>query len=142
MKRDFEFSFGVGSGIERAVVKKMRLVSRFDSAERITLEADSALDPHAIYALLDRIGKAVPLGLYDVSQVELAVLMAGVDGKRPKKISFRISYPNSCSLKYEAADLKLRTMLEQSGIEPLAPPVPVVAVKKSAARAPRSGLPA
>ena len=29
MKPDFEFSFAVGSGIQRAVVKKLRLVSRF-----------------------------------------------------------------------------------------------------------------
>ena len=135
MKPDFEFSFGVGSGIQRAVVKKLRLVSRFDSAERITLEADSSLDPLAIYGLLDRIGKAVPLGLYNVSQVEISALMAGVDGKPPKRTSFRITYPNSCSLKYEAADLNLRAMLEQSGIEPLAPALVVVAVKKSAALA-------
>ena len=39
-------------------------------------------------------------------------------GKPAKNIRFAITYPNSCSLKYEAEDLLLRAMLEQSGVEP------------------------
>lgn len=121
LKKDFEFSYGAGSGIQRAVVKKLRMTARYNKGERITLEADSSFDPLAIYDLLDRIGKAVPLNLYNITQVEFSALMAGTNGKPPKQTSFKITYPNSCSLKYEESDLKLRAMLEASGIEPRAP---------------------
>ena len=37
--------------------------------------------------------------------------------KPPQRVSIRITCPNSCSLKYDEGDLKLRKMLEGSGIE-------------------------
>ena len=41
------------------------------------------------------------------------------DADKPaKKVTIRITYPNSCSLKYDEVGLKLRAMLEASGIEP------------------------
>lgn len=55
--------------------------------------------------------------LYNVTQVELAVSKV-VDVQKPaKKFTIRITHPNSCSLKYDEIDLKLRYMLETSGIE-------------------------
>ena len=44
--------------------------------------------------------------------------------KPPKKVTIRITHPNSCSLKYDDLDLKLRDMLHASGIEPKAPAEP------------------
>jgi hypothetical protein len=41
--------------------------------------------------------------------------------KPPKSVTIRITHPNSCSLKYDELDLKLRDMLEASGIEPKEP---------------------
>jgi len=42
-----------------------------------------------------------------------------VDADKPAKVvTIRITHPNSCSLKYDELDLKLRDMLEASGIEP------------------------
>jgi len=41
--------------------------------------------------------------------------------KPPKRVPIRITYPNSCSLKYDEIGLKLRDMLEASGIEPKEP---------------------
>ncbi len=38
--------------------------------------------------------------------------------KPAKAVTIRITHPNSCSLKYDELDLKLRDMLEASGIEP------------------------
>lgn len=128
-KRGFEFSYSLGSGIEKITVKKIRLSSKVHAGERITVEADSSLDRMAIYALLEDIGKSVPLGLYSVTLVELSALMKGADDKPPKKITFRITYPNSCSLKYEDTDMRLRTMLEASGIEPKIPAVSAVSAR-------------
>lgn len=120
-KRDFDFVYGVGSGIKEVAVRKLRLSSRFNKGERITLEADTTDDAGAIYDLLDKIGKATPLHLYNVTQVEIAASVV-VDADKPAKIiPIRITYPNSCSLKYDELDLKLRDMLEASGIEPKEP---------------------
>ena len=41
--------------------------------------------------------------------------------KPAKTVTIRITYPNSCSLKYDELGLKLRAMLEASGIEPKEP---------------------
>ncbi len=120
-QRDFDFVYGVGSGIEEVAVRKLRLSSRFNKGERITLEADTTDDPEAIYDLLDKIGKATPLHLYNITQVEIAASMV-VDADKPARIiPIRITYPNSCSLKYDELGMKLRDMLEASGIEPKEP---------------------
>lgn len=120
-QRSFSFTYAVGSGIESVAVKKMRLSSRVNKGTRITLEADTTQDPDGVYDLLDQIGKSIPLHLYNVTQVELAVSVA-VDADKPAKaVTIRIAHPNSCSLKYDELDLKLRDMLEASGIEPKEP---------------------
>jgi len=36
-------------------------------------------------------------------------------------LTVSVSFPNSCSLKYDALDLNLRKMLSDSGIEPMEP---------------------
>lgn len=117
-QKSFSFSYAVGSGIEDVAVKKLRLSSRVNKGDRITLEADATQDPDAVYTLLDTIGKAVPLHLYNVTQVELTASVVVDPDKPAKSITIRIGHPNSCSLKYDEVDLKLRDMLEASGIEP------------------------
>ena len=53
--------------------------------------------------------------------MELVASIA-VEGKtRPKEVKICITHPNSCSLKYDELDLKLRDMLNASGIEPTEP---------------------
>jgi hypothetical protein len=81
------------------------------------LEADPAENGQAIYKLLEQIKSSTPLHLYSVTQVELAVVVS--DAEKPAKVvTIRITYPNSCSLKYDELDLTLRAMLSASGIEP------------------------
>ncbi|WGS83803.1 hypothetical protein [Methylomonas sp. UP202] len=117
-RKSFHFSYGVGSGIEQVLVKKLRLSSRARKGDRITLEADALEDSDAIYTLLDKIGQSVPLHLFNITQVELAASIITKPDKPAKTVTIRITYPNSCSLKYDEVDLKLRDMLEASGIEP------------------------
>jgi hypothetical protein len=85
------------------------------------LEADAAARPDAIYDLLDKLGRSVPLNFYNVTQVELTALVATKPDEKAKSVTVRITYPNSCSLKYDDVDLKLREMLVASGIEPREP---------------------
>ena len=121
-QKSFHFVFDVGSGIQDVVVKKLRLSSKATKGDRITLEANVSGNPDAVYDLLDKIGKSLPLHLYNVTQVELAARVMVDADKPPKSVTIRITHPNSCSLKYDELDLKLRDMLEASGIEPKEPP--------------------
>ncbi len=120
-ERGFQFVFDVGSGIQSVAVKKLRLSSKVKKGDRITVEADASGNPHAIYDLLDKIGKSLPLYLYNVTQAELVASVMVDTTKPPKSVTVRITHPNSCSLKYDELDLKLRDMLEASGIEPKEP---------------------
>jgi len=121
LQRSFNFTYDIGSGIEKVTVKKLRLSSRIKKGDRITLEADSAENSDAIYDLLDEVGKSLPLNLYNVTQVELVAWVAEDTDKPAKRTTIRITHPNSCSLKYDEIGLKLRKMLEASGIEPKEP---------------------
>lgn len=120
-QKGFEFSFDAGSGIEAIVVRLLRLSSRV-TKDRITAEANADENPGAIYELLAKIGRSVPLHLYNVTQVELTASVVASAGSKAKKVPIRITYPNSCSLKYDELGLKLRDMLGASGIEPREPP--------------------
>jgi hypothetical protein len=119
-ERSFQFIYDPASGIQSVVVKKLRLSSRLDQGERITLEAD-AIRPADLYDLVDRVGQSVPLKLYNVTQAEIQVKVAVEPDRPSKSVTFRITHPNSCSLKYDGVDLKLREMLAASGIEPREP---------------------
>ena len=63
----------------------------------------------------------MPLHLYNVTQAEIAASVVIDINKPPKTVLIRITHPNSCSLKYDELDLKLRAMLHASGIEPKEP---------------------
>lgn len=118
IKKDFDFSYAVGSGIEKVAVKKLRLSSKMKRGDRITLEADPAVNPDAVYDLLDQVRKSLYLSMYNITQVELIATVVTAADKPAKVVTIRIGHPNSCSLKYDALGLKLRDMLETSGIEP------------------------
>lgn len=129
----FDFSHPMGSGIGTVVVRKLRLSSRVRPGDRITVEADGSSNRGAIYELLAQVGQSVPLHMYNVTQVELAATVLVAAGKPPRTVSFRITHPNSCSLKYDEIDLALRQMLEASGIEPRQLEAPVADLPASAA---------
>lgn len=120
-QKGFDFQYAPGSGIERVAVRKIRLSSIANKGDRITLEADSEQNRHAVHELLETVRKALPLHLYNVTQVELAASVTVNPDKPPKKVTIRITHPNSCSLKYDEIDLTLRDMLAASRIEPLEP---------------------
>jgi hypothetical protein len=119
--KNFTFVYDAASGIQDVAVRKLRLSSKVNKGDRITLEADTVDNPEAVYDLLARVGRSIPLQLYNVTQVELTASMVTDVDKPPKSITIRITHPNSCSLKYDERDLKLRDMLESSGIEPREP---------------------
>lgn len=120
-EKDFNFVFDAGSGIQEVAVKKLRFSSRVNKGDRIIVEADATKDPGAVYDLVEKVGRSIPLHLYNVTQVELTAAIAMDIEKPAKRVTIRITHPNSCSLKYDEQDLMLREMLEASGIEPKEP---------------------
>ncbi len=117
-KKNFEFTYALGSGIEQVAVQKLRLSSRIKKGDRITLEADTADNRNAVYELMEKMKSALPMHMYNITQAELSVTLSANGDKAPKVVKVRITHPNSCSLKYEEMDLKLRDMLSTSGLEP------------------------
>ena len=118
-RKDFEFILSPAHGIHSVVFRKLRLTSRIRRGERITLEADTEGNANAIHELLDTLSESIPITSYYVTQVELAALVMLDPSKPATTVTIRITYPNSCSLKYDEADLRLRDMLAASGIEPM-----------------------
>lgn len=133
--KSFNFTYAVGSGIQNVTVKRLRLSSRVKKGDRITLEADASNNPDAVYELLDKIGKALPLHLYNITQVELTASIVVGANRPPKVMTIRITHPNSCSLKYDDLDLRLRDMLNASGIEPKEPAEAIEAAEVAQAAA-------
>ena len=115
--RDFAFVHGIGGEIKRVSVTKLGLSSRERQGDRITVEADASEHTEAVYDLLEQVAQSVPLDRYHVIEVELAAWATMDPAKPAVQVPIRIARPNSCSLKYDERDLKLRAMLEVSGIE-------------------------
>jgi hypothetical protein len=111
---DFTFQVAPEAGIEKIVVTQLRLTLKHGSKRRIMLEADTKFNPQAVYDLLERLNPPA----YFITQTRLKVIFETKLGKRAKTRTFNITYPNSCALGYDGDDLKIRKMLEKSGIEP------------------------
>jgi len=119
--RDFEFVLDPSSGIVDVRLKKLRISSALKKGDRLTLEADTTTNRFAIHDLLAKIAPTLPLRAYNVTMVELTARVVVDPAKRPKAVTFSVSHPNSCTLKYDDVGLKLRRMLGDSGIEPSKP---------------------
>ena len=97
----FEFVYDSGSGIQDVVVTALRLASLVTTGDRLTLEADAVGHPTAVYDLLARLGSAVPLHLYRITQVELAASVITDISQPPQRVTIRLTRPNACSLPYD-----------------------------------------
>tara|TARA_R110002072_G_C7966658_1_gene534364 strand:- start:4238 stop:5416 length:1179 start_codon:yes stop_codon:yes gene_type:complete len=111
---EFSFTIAPELGITNAAVTRMRLTLKSNKKQRITLEADAATNPKAIYELRDKLN----LPPHFITQLAVKVTFEAEAGKRAKSRTFNITYPNSCALNHDGLDLKIRKMLAASGIEP------------------------
>lgn len=119
--RHFQFSYGPESGITDVAVKKLRLKVHGKN-ERIVLEADPSHNKHAVFDLLDKVTKAIPMQQVAITQVGIKVTFTYNPSLRKASArTFDINWPNSCSLKHDGRDLIIRKLLADSGIEPKGP---------------------
>ena len=118
LRRDFQFVCGRDSGIEAVAVRLLRLSLRARKGDRITLEADDSIRPDAIHDVLDVLGERISPRLFSVTRAELVARVAADGGKPAGRVPICLTSPDSCSLGYGERDLKLRSMLKDSGLEP------------------------
>lgn len=119
--RGFQFAYGPESGITSVAVRRLRMKAHGRS-EYIALESDPSHNKQAIFDLLDKVTKGIPLSQMAVTKVGVTVTFANTPGARRQPTrTFDIAYPNSCNLKHDGRDLIIRKMLSDSGIEPHAP---------------------
>jgi hypothetical protein len=119
--RQFQFVYGPESGIADVAVKKLRLKVHGKS-ERIILEADPSYNKQAVFDLLDKVTKAIPLSQTAITQVGIKVTFAHNPSSRKASTRiFDINWPNSCSLRHDGRDLIIPRLLADSGIEPREP---------------------
>jgi hypothetical protein len=116
--RDFQFVYTPDSGVQSVVVRKLRLSSRLRVGDRILVEANTEENALALYDVLEEIGRSVPLDQWNVTQAEISARISLASDRPSKVTTFRIGWPNSCSLKFDDIGLKLRAMLQATGIEP------------------------
>ena len=117
-RRGFEFVCRRDSGIESVAVRLLRLSSRARRGDRVTLEADDSIRPDAIHDVLEILDERISLHLFSVTRAELVARVAADGGKPARRVPICLTSPDSCSLGYGELDLKLRSMLKDSGLEP------------------------
>lgn len=119
--RYFQFLYDPASGIINVAVRKIRLKIHNQNA-KITLEADPTHRNEAIYDLLDQTCKSIQQNQIAITQVSIkATFSQNPSSRRKSTCSFDITWPNSCSLKYDERSLIIRKMLSDSNIEPKLP---------------------
>jgi len=111
---EFKFTIEPESGIDQIIVTQLRLTLKHGTKRRISLEAETKNNPQAVYDLLAELNPPA----YFITQTRIKVIFESKFGERTKTKTFNITYPNSCALGHEGNDLKIRKMLEKSGIEP------------------------
>jgi hypothetical protein len=117
-RRDFQFVYPADCGIKSVAVRRLRLSSRLRQGDRILVEADISEDRQALYNLLEEIGQSLPISQWNVTWAEISAQVLKGGDVREKTHTFHVSWPSSCSLKYDETGLMLRAMLKASGIEP------------------------
>ncbi len=88
-------------GIAEVRVRRLRLSLLGQQKGRIILEADPEGHPEQVYDLLERVfdEHRWPRALYNVTQASLQFRFVPTGEERPRRMSFDVSYPNSCNLR-------------------------------------------
>lgn len=120
LSRSFPFPLEPEDGVESVQVRRLRMRVVGSGSRRITLEACADRNPDAIYDLLDDVlaGERITRDLLQMvsGSLQIAFKPKGTD-KRRRKLTFSVSEPNSCSLKYEERHLVAKDLLKRWGID-------------------------
>lgn len=118
-RRDFPFAFDLEDGIREVHVRKLRLRVMGKGNRRIVLEANVRDAPEGVYDLLDEVTSSdgISLELVDVTQVGFQFLFYAEGRRGTQTLNFDVTYPNSCSLKYDPKHEIAKKYLREWGID-------------------------
>lgn len=97
-------------GIEEIQIRKLRLSVLGDAKHRITLEADPAAGPNAVYKMLDDLlnRQNLPDALFNVTLAQFHFRFVHTGQGRRKTLTFEVAHPNTSNLKsVRREDLRL-----------------------------------
>jgi hypothetical protein len=119
ISRGFPLPLEPEDGVELVRVKVLRLGVVGGPRRRITVEAQSEADPRAVYSLLDDLlaGGRITQDLLYVTSVTFQLVFRATGSSRSPTLTFQVSYPDSCSLKYDPKHLVARKLLKRWGID-------------------------
>ena len=132
LKTKREFKFDPADGIQAVRVSGLRLSLVGDRQNRrITLEANTRKNPRLVFDLMEQMFKTpgqgaseqdgkdprMSLDLVHVTQAIINFVFAADTRSGKQTITARISYPNSCSLKYEPKEEVARKYLREWEID-------------------------
>ena len=117
LKERFPFPTDPEDGILDVRVKKLRLSVVGESLQRITLEGNTKYHREDVYDLMDKAlsRERLPLSQVNITQATIQMLFSNGD-KRPKSVTFNVSYPNYCNLKDTPEHRKANAYLKRWGI--------------------------
>ena len=119
LSRDFVFALKPEDGVESVRVTRLRLRVVAGGNTRITLEANAAEAPEAVYDLLDDVlaSERLSRDRLQVTATTLQLVFRPRADDRHRTLSFDVSYPDSCSLKYEPSHEVAKNLLKRWGID-------------------------
>jgi hypothetical protein len=114
--RSFNFPTDPADGVHDVRIKSLRLSLLGASLDRVTFESNAENRSGGIYDLMDKVLNYGRLSLDAVNVTQATIQITFTTSQRPKKITFQISYPDSCNLKDKPEHLKIKDYLKRWGI--------------------------
>lgn len=118
MYKDFNFVTEPQDGVEKVIIKMLRLDLPGMGNRRITFEASPGSDGQPIHTLIEQaLNKVnIPLDRTFVAKARLQFLFYPRDGKKGKTLTFEISTPDRSTLKDDPLDQIAKKYIEKWGL--------------------------
>lgn len=105
-------------GIEKVILRMLRLDLPGIANRRITLEASPSQDEQPVYTLIEKaLNKSnIPLDRAVITKAKIQIQFSARDGKKGKSLTFEISTPDRCTLKDDPLDQIAKKYIEKWGL--------------------------
>lgn len=105
-------------GIEKVILRMLRLDLPGIGNRRVTLEANSRNDEQAVHTLIEKaLNKSnVAIDEAVIAKAKIQIKFAGRDGKRGKSLMFEISNVDRCTLRDDPLDQIAKRYIEKWGL--------------------------
>lgn len=119
LDKNFPFSTEPTDRVEEVRIKELKLRIMGQGNRRIALESDCSDGPKAVYSLLDDVlaGGTILRDLLALQHVRIQLLFRADERNRKRTLTFEVSHPNSCSLKYDPRHITAKELLKRWGVD-------------------------